>query len=103
MRTFAPGRIREAKAQRGLSDAELARRLNISGRYLHQILDGEVSVSPWVAVRLETVLGLNALALMGGQLREEIAEARQDYKPHQALQMEQYHECAQAETIQSEG
>lgn len=80
MRRLAPGKIREAKAKRGMSDAELARRLNISDAYLRRILDGELSVSAYVAVRLERVLGIGAVVLMYGQVNEELAEARKQYK-----------------------
>jgi hypothetical protein len=69
-------RIRTEAERHSLTQADLARRLGISPQYVSDILRSRRSVSPFVAVRLERVLGLDALQLLQEQAAEELAHAR---------------------------
>ena len=52
--------IEESMEFLGMSQEELATRLDITTKHLSNILNGHVSVTPNVAVRLEAVLGPSA-------------------------------------------
>ncbi|MCD7892436.1 MAG: helix-turn-helix domain-containing protein [Erysipelotrichaceae bacterium] len=63
-RTFIatpPGEtIKEQLVDRGISQKEFARRMNMSEKHMSKLINGEVILTPDVAVRLEMVLGIPA-------------------------------------------
>lgn len=52
--------IREQLKDRGMSQKELATRMDLSEKHVSKLINGEVQLTPEVAVRLETVLGIPA-------------------------------------------
>lgn len=72
-------RIQHAIDKTGCTQKEIATRLNISQQYLSDIVRGRRAVSAFVAVRLETVLGIDALKVMTDQTFDELRKARQEY------------------------
>ncbi len=52
--------IREQLTDRGMSQKEFAARMNMSEKHISRLVNGEVQLTPDVAVRLETVLGIPA-------------------------------------------
>jgi len=52
--------IREQLADRGMSQKEFAARMDLSEKHVSRLINGEVQLTPEVAVRLETVLGVPA-------------------------------------------
>jgi addiction module HigA family antidote len=73
-------RIRAEAARHALTQAALAARLGISAQYVSDILSGRRSVSPFVAVRLERVLGMDAAAILQEQASEELEHARKELR-----------------------
>jgi plasmid maintenance system antidote protein VapI len=72
--------IQRAMARQHLSFTGCARRLEITPKYLSDILSGRLPVSAFVAVRLERVLGLDADAIMHGQVAEELERVRAELR-----------------------
>lgn len=54
------GSIREQLRDRRITQKEFAIRMNISEKHLSRLINGEVHLTPEMAVRLETVLGIPA-------------------------------------------
>ena len=52
--------IREQLKDRGMSQKEFAARMDLSEKHVSKLINGEVQLTPEVAVRLETVLGIPA-------------------------------------------
>lgn len=52
--------IREQLKDRGMSQKEFAARMDLSEKHVSKLINGEVQLTPDVAVRLETVLGVPA-------------------------------------------
>ncbi len=52
--------IREQLKNRGMSQKEFAARMDLSEKHISKLINGEVQLTPEVAVRLETVLGVPA-------------------------------------------
>ena len=52
--------IREQLRDRGMSQKEFAARMDLSEMHVSQLINGEVQLTPDVAARLETVLGVPA-------------------------------------------
>ena len=52
--------IREQLEDRGMSQKEFAARMDLSEKHISKLINGEVQLTPDVAVRLETVLGVPA-------------------------------------------
>lgn len=52
--------IREQLADRDMSQKEFASRMGLSQKHISQLINGEVRLTPDVAVRLESVLGIPA-------------------------------------------
>jgi plasmid maintenance system antidote protein VapI len=69
-------RIAEAIREKGLSQAEAARLLEISESYLTALISGKLAVSAHVAVRLEKHLGMDAQLMILRQATFELGRAR---------------------------
>ena len=52
--------IREQLSDRGMSQKEFAVRMDMSEKHISKLINGEVQLTPEVAVRLEVVLGIPA-------------------------------------------
>ena len=52
--------IREQLKDRGMSQKEFAARMDLSEKRVSKLINGEVQLTPEVAVELETVLGIPA-------------------------------------------
>ena len=52
--------IREQLKDRGMSQKEFAFRMDMSEKHISKLINGDVLLTPDVAVRLETVLGVPA-------------------------------------------
>lgn len=52
--------LREQLRDRGMSRKEFAARMDLSEMHVSQLINGEIQLTPDVAVRLETVLGVPA-------------------------------------------
>ena len=52
--------IREQLRDRGMNQKEFAARMDLSEKHVSKLINGEVQLTPEVAVRLETVLGIPA-------------------------------------------
>ena len=59
--TTPPGAtIKEQLKDRGMSQKEFAARMDMSEKHISKLINGEVQLTPEVAVRLEMVLGVPA-------------------------------------------
>ena len=52
--------IKEQLNDKGVSQKEFAARMNMSEKHISKLINGEVQLTPEVAVRLEVVLGVPA-------------------------------------------
>ena len=52
--------LEEALAERGMTQVELAQRIEMSRKHVKQMLDGEAPITPETALKLERVLGIPA-------------------------------------------
>ena len=52
--------IKEQLNDRGMSQKEFATRMNMSEKHISKLINGDVQLTPEVAVRLEVVLGVPA-------------------------------------------
>ena len=52
--------IKEQLQDRGMSQKEFSIRMNLSEKHISRLINGEVQLTPDVAIRLETVLGVPA-------------------------------------------
>lgn len=77
--------IQRAMMRHHLSFTGCAKRLEITPKYLSDILNGRLPVSAYVAVRLERVLGLDADEIMHDQVNAELERARAELKPDEPL------------------
>ena len=55
--------IKEQLLDRGLSQKEFAVRMGMSEKHISKLINGEVQLTPDVAVRLEMVLGVPAISI----------------------------------------
>lgn len=69
-------RLRACIDGRHMTQADTAQRLGISPQYLSDVLRGRRKVSPRLALRIERVLGLDAGAILHGQVTEELKALR---------------------------
>ena len=53
--------IKEQLIDRGLSQKEFALRMGMSEKHISKLINGDVQLTPEVAVRLEMVLGLSLI------------------------------------------
>ncbi len=77
--TVAPGEVLvEALAERGMSQAELSRRMARPLKTISEIATGKAAITPETAIQLERALGISALVWLGleGQYREALARGR---------------------------
>ena len=73
---LATARVRHAVKKSRCTQKEVAQALQISEQYLSDILSGKRTISVHVALRLESVLGLDATKLLHDQVIDELREAR---------------------------
>ncbi len=52
--------MKEQLNDRGMSQSEFAARMDMSEKHISKLINGEVQLTPEMAVRLETVLGIPA-------------------------------------------
>ena len=69
--------IKEQLEDRRLSQKEFAARMGVSEKYVSRLIDGDVQLTPEIAVRLEMVLGIPARFWIGLEVtyREKVAKA----------------------------
>ena len=72
--------IRAEVEKQNLTQKELATRLGISTAYTNDILRGRRAVSAFVAIRLESVLGMDAGRILHDQVNEDLAQARKELR-----------------------
>lgn len=72
----AGAELRQILAKRGLTQADVARRIGISDKHLSQVLVGVSSVSVDLAVQLELELKINGRALLHLQANDQFDRAR---------------------------
>ena len=73
-----PGEIlEEALAERQMSQAEFARRMDLSAKHVNQIIKGKAGYSADVALGMERVLGINAVFWLNLQANYQTDLARQ--------------------------
>lgn len=77
---IAAARIRHAIKSTRCTQKEVAAALEISETYLSDICTGRRSISTYVAVRLERVLGLDATKLLCEQVIDELRHAREQLR-----------------------
>lgn len=87
--SIAAPRIRAAINKSGESQKTIAAKLTISEQYLSDIIHGRRLVSPFVAVRLEHVLGVNAHKIMVDQTLEELRLAWIEFEPQRVRSIAQ--------------
>jgi len=77
--TVTPGEVlEEALEERGLSQSELARRMDRPIKTINEIVNGKAAVTPTTAIQLERALGIEAGLWMGleSNYRQAIARAK---------------------------
>lgn len=74
-------RVRQAIVLSRQTQKEVAESMGISEQYLSDICNGRRAVSAFVAVRLESVLGVDAHKVLIDQVLEELKQAREEYAP----------------------
>ena len=69
--------IKEQLVDRGMSQKEFAARMDMSEKHISRLINGEVQLTPDVALRLEMVLGLPAhfWSNLEGIYREKLVKA----------------------------
>ena len=69
--------IKEQLVDRGMSQKEFARRMDMSEKHISRLINGEVQLTPDMAVRLEMVLGAPAQfwSRLESIYREKLAKA----------------------------
>lgn len=60
----------------GVSQASLCREVGLSQKHLSAVMTGKTALTAWVAVLIEESTGLDADALMGMQVRYDVAYER---------------------------
>ena len=72
--------IREQLKDRGMSQKEFAFRMDMSEKHISKLINGDVLLTPDVAVRLETVLGVPARfwSNLEAIYREKLVKAEAD-------------------------
>jgi len=79
-RTTTGDLIAIAMRRKGWILPEAAARLEITEKYLRDLLADRLPVSAYVAVRLQQHLGVNAQLLLVGQVMAELQTAWEEYK-----------------------
>ena len=72
--------IKEQLIDRGLSQKEFALRMGMSEKHISKLINGDVQLTPEVAVRLEMVLGVPAKFWnkLEATYREKLIKAKRD-------------------------
>jgi HTH-type transcriptional regulator / antitoxin HigA len=79
----APGEIlEEALLERGMSNAELARRAEMSEKHVSQLVNGKVPLSMDVAFKLEQVLGIPASLWLSLESNYRAEQKRATHREH---------------------
>lgn len=73
-------RIRAAIKHSKRTQKDIAQAMEISEQYLSDLANGRRTVSAFVAVRLESVLGIDAHKAMVDQTLQELRQARVEYR-----------------------
>lgn len=79
--TVPPGDVlSEALSDRGMSQSELARRMDRPTKTINEIVNGKAAITPDTAIQLERALGISARLWNGleTQYREHLAQQRAD-------------------------
>lgn len=77
---IAVARIRHAIKLTRCTQKEVAAQLEISESYLSDICTGRRSISAYVAIRLERILGIDATKLLHEQVIDELQKARDELR-----------------------
>ncbi|MDO4268168.1 MAG: HigA family addiction module antitoxin [Eubacteriales bacterium] len=96
--------IREQLADRGMSQKEFAARMNMSEKHISRLINGDVQLTPDMAVRLEMVLGLPAhfWSNLENIYREKLAKAKAENELDSDLEIAKkipYREMAEYEWV----
>ena len=72
--------IREQLKMRKMTQKELATRMNVSDKYINQLINGEIKLTPEIANRLEAILGVPAYFLnnLEAYYRERVIQAQKE-------------------------
>lgn len=72
--------IKEQLVDRGLSQKEFAIRMNMSEKHISKLINGEVHLTPTMALRLEMVLGVPAHSWLAleANYQEKLAKAKEE-------------------------
>lgn len=81
--------IKEQLVDRGMSQKEFASRMEMSEKHISRLINGEVQLTPEVAMRLEMVLGIPAhfWSNLEGIYREKIARAQAEIDLEEDLEI----------------
>lgn len=77
---LAAARVRVAIKSTRCTQKEVAAQLEISESYLSDICTGRRTISAYVALRLERVLGIDATKLLCEQIIDELRHAREELR-----------------------
>lgn len=80
MTSITSARVRVAIKSTRCTQKEVAAALEISETYLSDICTGRRSISAYVALQLERVLGLDATKLLHEQVIDELRVAREELR-----------------------
>jgi addiction module HigA family antidote len=89
----------EVLAERGMSQAELARRTGLSTKHINQIVLGAATLSADTALRFEFVTGVSAQVWTALESAYQVAQTRQDESARLAKQVDWLHQLPIAELI----
>lgn len=96
--------IKEQLVDRGMSQKEFAARMDMSEKHISKLINGEVQLTPDVAVRLEMVLGVPAQFWnkLESIYREKIAKANMENDMDEDIELAKklpYNEMAKNEWV----
>lgn len=89
----------EVLAERGMSQADLARRTGLSTKHINQIVLGTATLSAETALRFEFVTGVPAQVWTALESAYQVAQTRQDETNRLAAQVDWLHQLPIAELI----
>ena len=74
--------IQEQRDDRGMTQKEFAKRIDISEEYISKLIDGEVHLTPEMAEKLELVLGVPASFWnkLEAIYQEKLAKIRNEFR-----------------------
>jgi addiction module HigA family antidote len=87
----------EVLSERGMSQAELARRTGLSTKHINQIVLGAATLSAETAVKLELVTGVSAQVWTALEAAYQVAKSRQDEFDRLEEQVDWLHQLPVAE------